>query len=253
MHSTVEPAARRRTERAPTESHTEDQQANSGSRVKTSAKTSAKTSSKSQPESLETPIKTQPARKATPPRRTPKTAEPPLAPVARVAEIETPQPIAKPQRDLDREVPQNARSAQRSSRTVRPVRAAQPLEQTDFDLEIPSQEKPVQQGRFQRNAEKPRTETSRTGFVARSAQPQTASSQHQSGNQSPGSPREDDMSIAVAKPKIGGYTPRSAQQSAPAPSKPSHSAKMSKSAQPGSPTSSRFYRHDDDVDWIEED
>lgn len=53
--------------------------------------------------------------------------------------------------------------------------------------------------------------------------------------------------------KTGNYTPRQAAPAPAAPSKPSHSAKMSKSVQPGSPTSSRFYRHDDDVDWIEED
>ncbi|MBT9547201.1 MAG: DEAD/DEAH box helicase [Candidatus Sericytochromatia bacterium] len=249
VRTKVEPTARRKAERSPAESHSESQQ------VKAKPQASENAHGKrfvSKPlESVETPLNTQPVRKAPHHRRSAKVAETATQALeVRSAEIETPFPVERSQKNHVREKPQNERSSQRSSRTVR---AAKPVDQPDLELELPGQEKPIQHTRSHRNADKPRSEPTRTGFVPRSAQSQTASAPHHSSKQLPVDAHNDDMSIAVAKPKTGGYTPRPVSHIAAAPNKPSHSAKMSKNAQPGSPTSSRFYRHDDDVDWIEED
>lgn len=241
--TTVEPSTRRKAERIPSESLSENVQK---PRFVATPQESVETPL------VETPPKERPTRKAPHPRRALKTADTtaPPAPEVRVTDQETPSPAARAHKNLDREKPQSERHAQRSSR---PVRTAQTLEQPALEMEMPRQEQNTQHGRAQRTPEKPRTEPNRTGFVARSGQVQSTSTHRHSSKQQAVAPREDDMSIAVAKPKTGGYTPRPASQTAAAPSKPSHSAKMSKSTQPGSPTSSRFYRHDDDVDWIEED
>jgi superfamily II DNA/RNA helicase len=249
--TTVEPSTRRKAERAPSESLGESQNA----KPSVSENVQKPRFVATPQESIETPLKEKSTRKAPHPRRAAKSADTeekaaPRAPEVRDAAKETPSPVARPDKNLEREKPQIERHAQRSSR---PVRTAQPLDQPALEMEMPRQEQNVQHGRSHRTPEKPRTEPNRTGFVARSGQAQTASTHRHSSKQQSVAPREDDMSIAVAKPKTGGYTPRPASQTATAPSKPSHSAKMSKSTQPGSPTSSRFYRHDDDVDWIEED